>query len=155
MDVKSAAWFIDLGHENANEALHPTLQRGSSPPPPHRWESMSNRSTVSKMVPAQRLETNTPSPVPSRLRPPSAAAAAPQIRPLHLVAEHANELLHPSRDGLRHPLGEVGALGADDQLLVGAVFVHVVDRAAQNLRATKRKRDRPQGNINHRNEQVR
>ena len=90
----------------------------------------------------------------SRLRPPS-AAAAPQIRPLHLVAEHANELLHPFRDGLRHPLGEVGALGADDQLLVGAVFVHVVDRAAQNLRATKRKRDRPKGKITHRNKQVR
>lgn len=71
--------------------------------------------------------------------PPPSPSGVTEI-PLHLVAEHANELLHPSRDGLRHPLGEVGTLGADDQLLVGAVFVHIVDRAAQNLRATEIKK---------------
>lgn len=89
-------------------------------------------------VPVQRLETK---PLITSAIVIATRSHKKQKTPLYLVTEHAYELLHPSRDGLRHPLREVGTLGADDKLLVGAVLVHVVDRAAQNLRATERKRD--------------
>ena len=51
----------------------------------------------------------------------------------YLCAEHVDEVLDPSRHLLRHLLGEVGATGADDELLVRAILVDVVDRAAQDL----------------------
>lgn len=59
--------------------------------------------------------------------------ATNRVTPPCLVAEHPHEVFHPGRDRLRHLLREVGALGADDQLLVRAVLVHVVDGAAQHL----------------------